>query len=137
MFLYKSDVSMLRVLQPARMQDVMNNSFGAAEKNIKHATYGVVMQVDGKIVGVMSVGVVNDISHVTGAYSIHPESSLAHRDVVREMLEMFIVELGGKTAVARVVETRVDASRTAEIFTQCGFVMRSSTTGEIQLDYGM
>ena len=138
MFLYKSDVSMLRVLQPARMQQVMNNSAHVAEKNIKHATYGVVMQIDGKIVGLLPVCVVDDMSHVTGAYTSHQENFSSHNDVVREKLEMFIGELGDKPAMASVAVTAIgNASHPADIFLQCGFVMKSSTKDEMLLNFGM
>jgi len=138
---------MLRVLQFARMQHVMTNSGSAAESNTKHATYGVVMQIDGKMVGLMPVSLKDGVSHITvshitvshitGTYSSHKESSPAHRDVGREMLEMLIGDLGGGNAVAEFdISAKSGASTSPDLYIQCGIVLRNSTKERLVLDYG-
>ena len=119
MFVYKSDVSTLRALQPQRMQQVLGRSGAAAVQNVKDASYGVVVQTDGHIVGVLAVSETAGLPHVLGAYSAHEPCEQAHRDVVREMLEMLLSELHGALATATVPTGDIC------VFEQCGFVVES------------
>ena len=131
MFLYKSDVGMILTLQPARMSHVLHRSGAAAAKQIADASYGVVMQVDGVISGVLPVCVRAAGPHVLGAYSEHNSSDLAHCAVVREMLEMFLSELDGPAASAQV------SSCDVPVFAQCGFVPGSSCAHTTHMDFCM
>ena len=121
MFLYKSDVSSMRALQPKRMHKVLARSGATAEQNVRDASYGVVMQIDGHIVGVLAVSETAGVPHVLGAYSAHEPCETAHRNVVREMLEMHLSELSGALATATVLKHDVS------VFEQCGFVVESSS----------
>jgi len=121
MFLYKSDVSTLRALQPQRMQNVLGRSGAAAVQNVRDASYGVVMQINGRIVGVLAVSETAGLPHVLGANSAHEPCEQAHRDVVRKMLEMLLSELLGALTTATVPTGDVC------VFDQCGFVVESSS----------
>jgi len=119
MFVYKCDVSTLRALQPQRMQKVLGRSGAAAVQNMKDASYGVVVQTDGHILGVLAVSETAGVPHVLGAYSAHEPCEQAHRCVVREMLEMLLSELSGARMTATVPTGDVC------VFEQCGFVVES------------
>jgi len=131
MFLYKSDIGSMLVVQPERMSQVLQRSSGLASQNIKESSFGVVMQVDGLIKGLLPVRLAVGFTHVLGSYSVFDSSEPAHDDVVREMLEMLLSELPGPTASARVALCDV------AVFSQCGFVVRSSTAHEAQMTFCM
>ena len=131
MFLYKSDVRSMHVLQPERMSQVLQRSGALAAQNIKESSYGVVMQVDGVIRGLLPVCCTDCHTHVLGAYSAYNSPEQAHDDVVREMLEMCISELPMPTASARVALSDVS------VFAQCGFVVSSSSAQEAQMTFCM
>ena len=127
MFLYKSDVSTMHLLQPKRMVNVLGRCGPAAVQNVKQASYGVVMQIDGHIVGVLAVSETAGVPHVLGAYSTHEPREPAHRDVVREMLEMLLSELPGALATATVLE------HDEGVFEQCGFFVESSSPLSVRM----
>jgi len=116
MFLYKCDVSALHAVNPQRMARVVRESGASAAAAIQAAAYGVVLQVDGLIVGVLPVREAEGGPVVTGAFSAHQRTEHVHSDVVREMLEMLVTELEAPAASAEVLADDV------RVFEQCGFV---------------
>ena len=131
MFLYKSDVGSMLEVQPERMSQVLQRSGALASQNIKESSFGIVMQVDGLIKGLLPVCSTVGYTHVLGSYSTYDSSEQAHHDVVREMLEMLISELPGPTASARVALCDVS------VFAQCGFALSSSSAQEAQMTFCM
>lgn len=126
---------MLCVLQPGRMTAVISGSGPAAESTIKYATYGVVMQVDGKIVGLMPVHVKDCVHHITGMYSSNQASSPAHRGVVLEMLDMLLGELGGASAIVDISAHGAE-STCSDLLLHSGFIKRTSTKERLVFEYG-
>jgi len=49
MFLYKSDVSVMHTINPARMARVIHESGAQAAQVILESSYGVVLQVNGQL----------------------------------------------------------------------------------------
>ena len=131
MFLYKSDIGSMLAVQPERLAQVLQRSGKLASQNVKESSFGVVMQVDGLIKGLLPVCAAVGYTHVLGTYSAYDSSEPAHEDVVREMLEMLLSELPGPTASARV------ALGDVPVFSQCGFVVSSATAHEAQMTFCM
>jgi hypothetical protein len=131
MFLYKSDVASMLLVQPERMSQVLLRSGALAAQSIKEASYGVVMQVDGIILGLLPVVSTGCYTHVLGSHSVYLSSEQAHQNVLREMLEMMLSELPGPTASARVNLCDV------RVFEQCGFVVVTSSENEAQMTFCM
>jgi len=103
------------------MARVVRESGARAAEVISAAAYGVVLQVDGLIVGVLPVSEAEGGPVVTGAFSAHQRTEQAHSDVVREMLEMLVNELEAPAAGAEVQASDV------WVFEQCGFVVASAS----------
>jgi len=124
MFLYKCDVSSLHAVNPSRTARVLAGHGARAAELISAASYGVVLQVDGQIVGLLPVSEAAGVLMVSGAFSRYPRTEHAHSDIVREMLELLVHELEAPAVGALVLSDDV------RVFEQCGFVLVSSGPGE-------
>ena len=138
MYLYKTDVSLLSVLRPANMRLLLQRSASAASEHLRLASHGVVQQLDGQIVGVLPVALLGYSATVLGAYTSHEGHALEHRTSVREMLELFLSELGGNTAhLVLSAGPNSGLSEEAHIFTQCGFVVEALGSAEMRLVFAV
>jgi len=101
---------------------------------MKEATYGVVQQYRGKIVGVLPVLVSDNTSTVLGVYTSHGSDMRAHNTTAREMLELFMSELSGQTARVRVpLHAASHEDSIVNCFLQCGFAEEERTASEVCL----
>jgi len=134
MYLYKTDVATLCVLQPDRFRQVLSHNLWRADQHIKEATYGVVEQRDGHIVSVLPVVVLDNVSTVLGAYTSHGSSKVDHRNSMRGLLELFIEELAGQTARVSVeVPVASDVDSMMGFYMQCGFAEESRSASHVHL----
>ena len=134
MYLYKTDVLLLSVLRPASLCVLLQRSASAASEHLRLASYSVVQQLDSQIVGVLPVAVLGGLATVLSVYTSQGALALEHRTCVREMLELFLIELGGDTAHVVLLEgPNAGLSDDAYTFTQCGFVVEAQGPAETRL----
>ena len=134
MYLYKTNVALFCVLQPASLQLLLERNSSCASQHIKQATYGVVQQSRGKIVGVLPVLVRDNTSTVLGVYTSHGSDVRGHNTTARELLELFMSELSGQTAHVRLpLHAASHEDSIMNCFLQCGFAEEERSVSDVCL----
>ena len=135
MLVSKKDVSFMCVVPGNQLQPLLDfNVLRGAKRNMLRASYGVVMEEDNKIVAALPVQMRGDGTAVLGAYSTHQVACDAHRNVLSQMLELFVGDLAGEPASANVA-VRGDGSHLEEVnvYQQCGFAVEKTTDKNVRL----